>query len=246
MGAAVLGWAVDADAVVKLAEEADAAAPSSATRGAVIAALSFRAHRALAAEYRAYAELARKTERSLGSSLLLTYVLGREGPLRDKALANADVKRALAQVKAFPDNQDPSDWAALRAAHPAEAAQVAKVCRAERLDLKRKIEEELRPEVRAALESGAACGCAKTAGACAEVLSPETRPAGLPAGAARADGAGRPRGGVRAGQLPEGAAGRGPGRPARARPAVRRYPPSGGGRLPQARGRSHLLNSTTP
>jgi transposase len=39
--------------------------------------------------------------------------------------------------------------------------------------LRRQIEDELRPEVRAALEAGAACGCAKTAGVCAEILKLE-------------------------------------------------------------------------
>jgi transposase len=39
--------------------------------------------------------------------------------------------------------------------------------------LPRPIEEELRPEIRAALEAGAACASAKTAGVCAEVLELE-------------------------------------------------------------------------
>jgi transposase len=39
--------------------------------------------------------------------------------------------------------------------------------------LARPIEEELRPEVRAALQAGAECGCAKTAGVCAEILELE-------------------------------------------------------------------------
>jgi transposase len=39
--------------------------------------------------------------------------------------------------------------------------------------LARQIEQELRPEVRAALQRGAACGCAKTAGVCAEIQKVE-------------------------------------------------------------------------
>jgi transposase len=39
--------------------------------------------------------------------------------------------------------------------------------------LARQVEHELRPEVRAALQRGAACGCAKTAGVCAKILEVE-------------------------------------------------------------------------
>jgi hypothetical protein len=145
----ILGEKIDADALVKLAEEALEAAPSSAVRGTLIQALSFRAHQALIREEPAYAKLATRTERSLGT-LLLTWVLAREGALRDKALANADVKRALAlkveQVKAFPNYPSQANWAMLRAAHPAEAEQIAKACRDDKIDaIKRKIDQKLSP-----------------------------------------------------------------------------------------------------
>jgi predicted Zn-dependent protease len=127
----------DADALVRLAEEAHAAAPSSGTQSLLFSALWFRAHQSLAGADPAYRELADRTRRSLGSELL-TWVVGREGPLRDKALAHPDVKRALTlkleQVKAFPDEPGPTTWAELRFSHPEEAAQVAQATRTDPLD----------------------------------------------------------------------------------------------------------------
>jgi hypothetical protein len=135
MSAAAVKAAVDPDAVVKLAEEARAAAPSSATESALISALCFRAHQSLIQRDPGYAALAAKTRRSLGDTAL-TYVLGRPGALRDKALAEPDVMRALKlkaeRVKAFPEDQGPTSWAFLRAAYPQEADQVARKVREDR------------------------------------------------------------------------------------------------------------------
>jgi tetratricopeptide (TPR) repeat protein len=119
----------DSDVLVRLAEEAHAAAPSLATEETLFSTLVFRAHRNLAKSQPAYKALAEKTQRSLGSSLL-TFVLGGKSPLADKALADPDVRRAqalkLEQLRAFPDEQGPATWAFLRGANPQEAAQVAK------------------------------------------------------------------------------------------------------------------------
>jgi hypothetical protein len=129
MGASALGLPVDADGVVKLAEEAHAAAPSSGTLALRIEAHRHRAHQALAAQDKGYTELAKKTRRSLGPHLV-TWALGHEGPRRDLALANADVRRVieltLEQLKAFPDKPGVFTWAVLRASHPAEAEKVAR------------------------------------------------------------------------------------------------------------------------
>src|SRR5262249_29158432 len=81
-----LGLEAAPDEVVKLAEEADAAASSVGTRGELISALWYRAHRGLMKDDAQYAALAAKTQRSLGTALL-TFALAREGPMRDKALA---------------------------------------------------------------------------------------------------------------------------------------------------------------
>lgn len=125
--AAALDVPVEVDTVVQLAKEADAAAPSAATKTAVIEALAFRAHRALLRDDKAYAELGKRTHRSLGSQLL-TWVLSTPGPLRDKALANADVKDAMklkaAQLEAFPDFVSGHQWAFLVAGDPAAAAKL--------------------------------------------------------------------------------------------------------------------------
>jgi tetratricopeptide (TPR) repeat protein len=149
MGGAVLGEPVDADHTVKLAEEADAAAPSLSTKNALIQALTFRAHRALVKAEPAYAEMARKTARSLDTALL-GYVLAHEGSLRDKAQANVDVKRVQTilrqQRRAFPGQTRASTWAFLRASHPDEAAAIAKELLANKHDaIKRQIDRALTP-----------------------------------------------------------------------------------------------------
>jgi hypothetical protein len=149
MSGAALGEPVDADAVVKLSEEADAAAGSSATKSALIGALSFRAHQEMAKQDATYARMSSKTSRSLGASLL-GYVLAREGPLRARVLANADVKRIVAlkreQVKAFPAQPSAEDWVFLHAEHPAEAARIAGELLADKLDeFRRQIDRRLSP-----------------------------------------------------------------------------------------------------
>jgi predicted Zn-dependent protease len=127
----------DADALVRLAEEVHAAAPSQGTTSLLGAALAYRAHQALAGQDAAYAALAKRTQRSLAYALL-TYVLAREGPLRDKVLANADVRRAAAldheHLEAFPDDVSPSMWPWLQPTHPEEAARVAKLLQEDPLE----------------------------------------------------------------------------------------------------------------
>jgi hypothetical protein len=139
----------DADALVRLAEEAHAAAPSQATTGLLSAVLGYRAHKALAGQDAVYGAQAKRTQRSLAYALL-TYVLAREGPLRDKVLANADLRRAVAldreQVEAFPDDVSPAMWAWLLPTHPEEAARVAKLLQEDPLEkLQRSFEQALSP-----------------------------------------------------------------------------------------------------
>jgi uncharacterized protein (TIGR02996 family) len=74
ISAASRGQEPDASALVGLAEQAHKAAPSDATRSALVSALLFRAHQALSKEDKAYAERAARTRRSLGMTLL-NYVL---------------------------------------------------------------------------------------------------------------------------------------------------------------------------
>jgi hypothetical protein len=134
MALAELGQPADADALVKLAEEADRAAPSAGSRSLLMGALRFRAHHALARSEPAYAALARATGRSLNVNLL-TWVLGHDGPVREKALALPDVRRVvdleLEQDRAFPKDPGLSEWASLRFARPDEAAHMARTIRAD-------------------------------------------------------------------------------------------------------------------
>jgi tetratricopeptide (TPR) repeat protein len=140
---------VDPDGLVKLAEEAHAAAPSAGTHATLVSALYFRAHRTLIKQDKGYAQLAERTRRSLGRRLL-TYVVGEEGPLRARALANADLKRALALsaegLKAFPDDLGPATWAMLRGSNPAQAERLAVAIRKDRIgDLQRRIGRVMAP-----------------------------------------------------------------------------------------------------
>jgi hypothetical protein len=123
---AEVGTTVDADRVVRLAEEAHAAAPSRATQNALISALLFRAHRQLIEQEPAYNQLATRVRRALNADYLLAVVLSREGKLRQAALANKDVRRAGELVREreteFPDEISPSACVILRALYPEETA----------------------------------------------------------------------------------------------------------------------------
>jgi hypothetical protein len=146
---AVYGTAADADAVVALAEEAQAAAPSDGTASNLAAALAYRAHRALAKDDPEYAALAKKFERSLTTSLL-NYVLGEESGPREKVFANADVKRLLAvrreQLAKLPDERGPGTWALFRHADAAAAARLAEQIRKDPVGaLERSINRKLAP-----------------------------------------------------------------------------------------------------
>jgi hypothetical protein len=143
------GEAVDADELVKLAEEAHAAVPSDGTEATLLSALRFRAHVTLARDNPEYAKLADKTKRSL-DDWLIYYVLAGDGPLRAKAAANADVKRLAAlrleALKLDPDAVGPTVWVVVRAVNPSEAAAVAEKVKAnERPRVRRKIERLLAP-----------------------------------------------------------------------------------------------------
>lgn len=123
----VVGGPVDADALVQLAEEAHAAAPSAGTEGTLQLALLMRAHLALAAADPGYAKLAEKTRRSLGPAAVYYALAG--GPLRDKVAANPDVKRlaglTLEALARDPEAVGPAAWVLVRAVQPDRAAAVA-------------------------------------------------------------------------------------------------------------------------
>jgi tetratricopeptide (TPR) repeat protein len=121
---------VDADELVRLAEEAHKAAPSRGTRDSLVSALLVRAGRAVAAQDKGYADWAARGRRALGSGSLIALALTDGGWLRDVLLKNADVGRVMdlerEEARAFPDETNPWAWALLQAAHPEDAARLAK------------------------------------------------------------------------------------------------------------------------
>ena len=110
-----MGLPIAPNDLVKLAEEAYSASPSAATQSTLMVALSFRAHQALIGQNPTYAKMAKQTERSLESDLLI-FVLTREGELQKLELENADVKRLMAlrrqTVQKFPEDTGLITWAA--------------------------------------------------------------------------------------------------------------------------------------
>jgi tetratricopeptide (TPR) repeat protein len=126
--AATSGSVVDADAAVKLAEEAHAAAPSRGTHSTLRSALLLRASQKLAAKEPAYTEFLAKGRHTLGPAYLIPLAVARPGALRDAVLANEDVKRTIDLEKEiagqFGDEARPKGWMLLRAADPDAAAKV--------------------------------------------------------------------------------------------------------------------------
>ena len=114
------------DRVVQLSEEANAAAPSRATRSGLVSALLFRAHQRLIKQNPDYAGMVQRSRHLLGAGYLVALALERGGKLRAAVLADKDFGRACDLLKeqsaAFPN--DPNPWACvlLQGTHPAEAA----------------------------------------------------------------------------------------------------------------------------
>jgi hypothetical protein len=151
--AEALAWSYgdnpDANELVKLAEEAHAAAPSDGTATILSSALLFRAHLNLIGANADYAKLAKKTKRSIGSYLIY-YALATDTPLRAAAAANADMKRLAAlRIEDFhldADEATPNTWLLARAVVPAEAAAIAASVKGnERARVRRKIDRALAP-----------------------------------------------------------------------------------------------------
>lgn len=125
------GVAADADAIVALAEEAHAAAPSHRTRGVLVDALLFRAGRRLARTQPAYARMAERTRRSTNDRILIAVAVNGTDPLRGAARQDPDVRRAVNLVReAY--RADPSEgatpwaWSLVHAMDPEEGARMAR------------------------------------------------------------------------------------------------------------------------
>ncbi|HZV05701.1 MAG TPA: hypothetical protein VE999_11515 [Gemmataceae bacterium] len=137
IGLATFGANVDRDEVVKLAESAYEAAPSSATRRHLEGALLFRAAGNLARKDANFAALAARTRRSLAPYLLIALVLQRDEKSRSLVLADADVKRASELIRETcrkdADRSNAWAWAMLSYDRP-EAEKLAKALREDMLD----------------------------------------------------------------------------------------------------------------
>jgi hypothetical protein len=125
-----LAMPVDVDEMVRVAEEADRAAPSAATKRNLRDALLVRAGQSLAKQDPVYRSWIQRSRWSMGESLRIALAMEKEGKLRDLALKNADVRRTLDLLKqnvaAFPNNANPWTWAMLQAAYPKEADRIVK------------------------------------------------------------------------------------------------------------------------
>jgi hypothetical protein len=112
---------IDADALVKLAEEALAASPSAGSRNTYEDALLYRVHRNLSDNFPAYAAQAKATKRSFGPKLAKLY-LGQTGAIADAVWANADMKRWIESlgedVRSMSEQSGPISAFALRATQP--------------------------------------------------------------------------------------------------------------------------------
>ncbi len=120
---------IDADRVVKLAEEASTIHPSRATSERLVEALLYRAHRRLLERDANYKKMAERTRRSLDSSHLIALALTRDGSAKALAAADADVLRVCKLLKdrseAFPDEPSPWMYAMLKTTQPDAAAKIA-------------------------------------------------------------------------------------------------------------------------
>ena len=145
-----VGLHAEPDELVAMAQAGHDAAPSSATRRALLRALLFRAHQNLAQQDGRYAEIVGRAGRALHPSSLIAVALDQGPELRKAVLKNADVQSALSLViedaKAFPDDARPWGWAMLEPSHADEAAKLAiAVSKDQVAQVVRDIEQVLHP-----------------------------------------------------------------------------------------------------
>lgn len=144
------GEPVDADALVGLAEQAYAAAPSSATASALANARSYRAVEALASRNAAFRDMRERARRSLSPVYLLAVALGDDAELREDARQLDDVAGVVSYTRdafsRFPDAADPYEWALLRDTDPDTAAAMADAIQQDEVGrIRRVIERRLSP-----------------------------------------------------------------------------------------------------
>jgi tetratricopeptide (TPR) repeat protein len=130
LGGLVAGLKPDTDALVALAEEAYAAAPSSGSRSVLVSTLLARADARLASSHPGYNEIVEKTRRSMSPLLRVAALLSVEGPLTRTVAADPDAVRAAdlvrIDVEKSPDTSGLVWWALLRVTHPETADRLAR------------------------------------------------------------------------------------------------------------------------
>ncbi|MHC4953524.1 MAG: tetratricopeptide repeat protein [Planctomycetota bacterium] len=126
----LLGIEVDPAEITRLAEQAHAEAPSSATETAYVDAELYAAHVALLAARPAYRKTAKRLRTALDTSGQIAAALEVPGALRSAVAAHPAVKRAAdrirEQAKTWPTGTSFQEWAVLRAVHPDDAKVVAR------------------------------------------------------------------------------------------------------------------------
>ena len=151
IAAATYGIAADPNAMVALAEEAFASSPSLASRWYVIDALLLRGTDRMATANQKFAALRDRARRSVSPMQLIGVTLSLNGPLKELALKDPDISRALdllhESYAACPRyTSGPQSWAMFRSKYPDDAAAVAKSYLIKDSDmLEDEIEARLRP-----------------------------------------------------------------------------------------------------
>ena len=124
-----LGIETDRDAIVSLADEAYAVAPSHATRRTLIEALCCRAVYRLGRAQPDFAANVTRTLRSTAHSFLATLAVDRDGPLGQAARKDPDVLRVAKLIAEGYDGDPvyvagPRSWCFLRVLDPNRAAKI--------------------------------------------------------------------------------------------------------------------------
>jgi hypothetical protein len=150
MGLDIYTGDVDADKVLKLAEEADRLAPSSGTKGVLAAAHLFHAAKDLRRANPAFDAYCKKFDRSVGVIFLLPAVASEPGPFQQDVLKDAHVRRFVDlsrdEASRFPDHPTPYLWAMMKNVDAAEAEKAAQIIRAaQRKQLDQSISSLLHP-----------------------------------------------------------------------------------------------------
>jgi hypothetical protein len=133
MSLGMIGDRVDADEVVRLAEDAYQAAPSSGTRKGLITALAFRALTSASGKDPALAKKVRKHLRTVGVLYLFAALLRHDDAARIKLQTHPDVERLVAlqkeNDKSFPNDHSAVEWALMSRVDPRRAARIVPMLR---------------------------------------------------------------------------------------------------------------------